>query len=206
MARSVSPERLVVIPHGANTREHPLPPPSDQAVLLFGRLEPYKGVPVLLEAMKIVWNDRPGVKLLVSGKGPESRWLEPDPRIEASIGYVPEAMLESLFGRASLVVLPYTEASQSGVGLRALGRGVPVVVTDVGSLPDLALDPTFVVRAGDPSSLAAGLLRHLDHGPELRNRVLRFVRDYFSWDVVARETLRTYESVIASRTPELRQS
>jgi len=200
MAETVNPERIVVIPHGTTPREDPLSPPAERAVLLFGRLEPYKGIQVLLEAMKIVWQQRPEVKLLVSGKGPESRYLRSDPRVEVSLGYIPEAMVESWFVRASLVVLPYTEGSQSGVGLQALARGLPVVVTDVGSLPDLALDSTFVVRPGDPSSLADGLLHHLDHGRDLRDEVLRFARDRFSWDVVAQKSLRVYESIIGNGT------
>src|SRR5437763_7038359 len=206
MAQLTSRQPILVIPHGASSRATPLAPPSKRAVLLFGRLEPYKGIPILLEAMNIVWEQRPDVKLRVFGKGPERRHLTPDPRLEASTEYVPEANLESLFSRASLVVLPYTDGSQSGVGLQALACGVPVILADVGALPDLAVNPTFVVRPGDPSSLAAGLLRHLDHGRAMRDEVLLFVRQHLSWDVVARKTLRAYESVISEKARELRSS
>jgi glycosyltransferase involved in cell wall biosynthesis len=199
MAETVTPDRIVTIPHGTTPRETPLPRPVEPAILLFGRLEPYKGIPVLLEAMKIVWKQRPETRLLVGGKGPERRYLTSDPRIEASLDYIPEAMVESWFERATLVVLPYTEGSQSGVGLQALARGVPVVVTEVGSLPDLALDPSFVVRPGDPSSLAEGLLRHLDHDRSHREGALALARERFSWDSVARKTIRAYERVLSEQ-------
>lgn len=199
MAQTVSRDRIVTIPHGTTPAARPLRPPAEPAVLLFGRLEAYKGIPVLVEAMKLVWQQRPETKLLVGGKGPERRHLPSDRRIEASNDYIPEGMVESWFERASVVVLPYTEGSQSGVGLQALARGVPVLVTDVGSLPDLALDSSLVVRPGDPVSLAEGLLRHLDQSDEQREAVLRLARERFSWDSVARKTIDEYRRVMSER-------
>ncbi len=196
LPRSVARDRIAVIPHGIEPRPEPDPPPLDRAVLLYGRLAKYKGLDVLLEAMELVWRQRPDVKLLVYGKGPEAQKLPDDPRIEASIGYVPEAMEDAMFARASIVVLPYIGGSQSGVGVQALARGIPVVVTDVGSLPELALNDSFLVPPKDSDQLAAALIRHLDHGSELRNAVLRFVRSRFSWDVVASRSLKLYAEVL----------
>jgi glycosyltransferase involved in cell wall biosynthesis len=194
--RSVARDRIAVIPHGMEPHREPVPPPLDRTILLYGRLAKYKGLDVLLEAMEIVWRERSDVRLLVYGKGPEAERLPDDPRIEASIGYVPEAMEDWMFARASLVVLPYIGGSQSGVGVRSLARGIPTVVTDVGSLPELALDESFLVPARDPQRLATALLRHLDHGPELRSAVLRFARSRFSWDVVSSLSLELYEDVL----------
>ena len=61
--------RIVVIPHGTTARPAPLPPPEAPTVLLFGRLEAYKGVEVLVEAMRILWRHRPEVRLIVAGTG-----------------------------------------------------------------------------------------------------------------------------------------
>ena len=52
------------------------------------------------------------------------------------------------------MALPYTQASQSGVGVLAIAAGVPVVVSDLGALPELAYDPSFVFEAGNPRALA----------------------------------------------------
>lgn len=196
MSRSVARDRIAVIPHGTEPHQEPDPPPLDRAVLLYGRLVEYKGLDVLLDAMEIIWRQRPDVRLLVYGKGPEARKLPDDPRIEASIGYLPDAMEDWMFARASLVALPYIDASQSGVGVQSLARGIPTVVTDVGSLPELALDESFLVPPRDPERLAAALLRHLDHGPELRDEVLRFARSRFSWDVVSSSCLDLYAEVL----------
>ena len=149
--------------------------------------------------MELVWQRRADVRLVVAGQGPEAALLRDDPRIDTRLGYLPEDALDEEFARCSLVVLPYVQASQSGVGLLALARGIPALVTRVGSLPDLALDSSFVVPPRDPAGLAEAILRHLDHDERLRAAVLAHARKTFAWDVVARESLALYESVLAER-------
>ena len=189
-----------VLPHGAVVRETPLPAPSTPTVLLFGRLEYYKGVRVLLAAMNIVWEQRPEALLLVAGKGPELAAVPRHPRIEVVPGYVPETEVEALLARASLVVLPYLEASQSGVGSIAVGLGVPVVVSDAGGLSELASDPSFVAPAGEAQALADALLRHLDDGEAVRAEVLARARREIGWDSVAARAVEIYDELPALRT------
>jgi glycosyltransferase involved in cell wall biosynthesis len=69
-------------------------------------------------------------------------------------------------------------------------------VSDVGALRDIALDETFVVRPGDPDALAHAILRHLEHGPALRQAVLDFARERISWDTCARLSLELYRSIL----------
>ena len=114
-----------------------------------------------------------------------ARLVPDDPRISLISRYISENEVEGLFAGASLVVLPYTQASQSGVGLLAIARGVPVVVSDLGALPELAYDDSFVVEAGNARMLSATILRHLDDGAEVRDAVLRHAQDRFSWDRAA---------------------
>jgi glycosyltransferase involved in cell wall biosynthesis len=190
--------RAVVIPHGLSPASSPLPPPASPAVLLFGRLEPYKGITTLVEAMSTVWSQRPEVRLIVAGTGPAGNQVPSDLRIERRDGYIPEEEIPNLFASASLVVLPYTQASHTGVGALAVAAGVPVVVSEAGSLPDLAIDPSFVVRTGDPAALAAAILRHIDDDYATRSLVLDTARRTRSWRVVAARHRELYEAVICS--------
>ena len=80
-----------------------------------------------------------------------------------------------------MLVLPYTQASQSGVGLLAIAAGLPVVVSDLGGLPELAYEPSFVAEAGGPDTLAETIRRHIDDGADVRREVLRHARERFSW-------------------------
>ena len=204
LAPKVDRRRIVVIPHGLWARSKPLACPGSPTVLLFGRLEQYKGVEVLVEAMQLVWNRRPEVRLVVAGAGEAARLVPDDPRITLVARYISESEVDKLLAEASLVALPYTQASQSGVGLLAIAAGVPAVVSDLGSLPDIAYEPTFVFEAGNPYALAQAIERHLDDGDDVRAAVLRHAQSRFSWPQAARMTSELYRELLASTTPLVR--
>src|SRR5579884_2360671 len=188
--------RAAVIPHGVSPRPKPLSPPGEPSVLLFGRLVQYKGVEVLAEAMRHVWSERPDAKLTVAGEGPAARLVPDDPRVTLRSGYVPEREVEHLLAAAALVVLPYTQASQSGVGVLAIASGVPVVVSDVGALPELTHDSSYVVRAGDARALAEAIVRHLDDDIATRRAVLQHAEANFSWGHAAKLTTQLYRELL----------
>ena len=192
---------MVVIPHGVWPRSEPLAPPQSPSVLLFGRLEEYKGVEVLVAAMGLVWERRPEVKLVVAGAGAAARHVPDKPRVSLIARYISEREVDALLAQASLVALPYTQASQSGVGTLAIAAGVPVVVSDLGALPQLAHEPSFVFEAGNPRALAETIVRRLDHGPEVRSAVLRHAQTHFSWDYAAQLTTELYRELVAQVTP-----
>jgi glycosyltransferase involved in cell wall biosynthesis len=196
LAPIVGRARIVVIPHGVSPRSEALPRPKSLSVLLFGRLEQYKGVEVLVEAMRLVWRQRPEVRLVVAGAGEAAALVPDDRRISLVARYISEQEVETLLAEASLVVLPYTQASQSGVGLLAIAAGVPVVVSDLGALPELAYDPSFVFEAGNPGALAETIVRHLDDGAEVRSAVLRHAQSHFSWDHAAQLSTELYRELI----------
>jgi len=190
---------VAVVPLGITVAERPLPNPARPSILLFGRLQRYKGVSVLLEAMNLVWRSRPDVLLRIAGEGPEAARVPADERIDFRAGYVPEADVESLLAETTVAVLPYVQASQSGVGSLALSYGVPTIVSDVGSLRELAVDDTYVVPPGDPEALARAILAHVDDDESSRNAALEFARSRLSWDACAPRLLQLYADRIVGR-------
>src|SRR5690242_14605560 len=88
-------------------------------ILFFGRMMAYKGLGLLIEASDRVQAAYPGVRFIVAGRGPDlARWrldLECRPWFEVRDRYIPDHELAQLFLDADIVVLPYIEASQSGV-------------------------------------------------------------------------------------------
>ena len=189
-----------VVPHGIRVDDKPLPIPATACLLLFGRLLPYKGLGVLMEAMQMIWEVRPDVRLVVAGTGPSEEEVAVHQNIETHFRYISEQELPSFFERASLVVAPYIEASQSGVVSLALGRGIPVVVSDAGALPDLALSSESVARAGDSRSLASAILQLLGHSADTRRQVLEMARSRFSWAATAEAVTPFYEAFASNRT------
>lgn len=190
---------VVVIPHGARVATAPLPRPDAPVVLLFGRLEPYKGARVLMEAMRLLWQRMPDARLWVVGSGPEAEVFAGDPRVWLREGYLPEADVETMFRGARVAVLPYTQASATGVGALTVARGIPTVVTRVGALPDIVHDDRLVVPPGDPAALAAALELALHGDARLRASILEHARRRASYDVVAERHLALYRAVVAPR-------
>jgi glycosyltransferase involved in cell wall biosynthesis len=188
-------QRAAVIAHGLHIAPRPLEPPPRPTVGFFGRLAPYKGLEVLARAMPCVWTERPEVHLRVRGSG-ESTLPLADSRVTVEREYLPESELWRFFASISLAALPYTQASQSGVGSVAAGYGVPAIVTALGGLADLALDQSYVVHPGDEQALARAILAHIDDGAEVRERILREVAAPRSWDAVAVQSIELYESVV----------
>lgn len=187
-------QRSVVIAHGLTVADVPLPVPETPAVGLFGRMEAYKGLDVLATAMPLVWERRPDVQVRVAGSGPMGFGLI-DPRVELIHRYVSEAELADLHRRTSLLVLPYIEASQSGAGSVAIGSGIPIVASDLGGLPDLVLDGSYLVPPSEPDQLAAAILAHVDDGPDVRMRVLEELGRPRSWAAGARASVDVYEQL-----------
>lgn len=190
---------VAVLNHGTEVKATPAVRPAELVVLLLGRLERYKGISVLQDAMTRVWAVRPEVRLVIAGEGPAAAEVLTDPRITTRLGYIAEADIEPLLTQASLVALPYVQASQSGIGLRAIGEGVPCVVSNVGSLADLVHDRSLVVPAGDAFSLAEAILRHIDHDHGFRELLLEHARAHFDWTTISLRALELYSEVLSTK-------
>jgi glycosyltransferase involved in cell wall biosynthesis len=103
--------------------------------------------------------------------------------------YVGNEEVEAFFVASDLVILPYISATQSGIVQIAIAFDRPVVVTEVGGLPE-AVSPGktgFVVPPKDPSALAAAVIRFFEEG--WAPRMAPFFAEEkkrFSWEAMAR--------------------
>jgi len=176
-----------VVPHGAEMAGSPAPIPRERRLLVFGRLVSYKGVDTALEAFARLPEELSDVELIVAGRGPLARLGVGQRNVEVRGEYIPDSELDSLLRGARLVLLPYKDATQSGVGLHAVERGVPCVVSAVGGLPELVEDvrPSLVVAPEDPRGLAESIAANIDHDEELRRAIYEHAATHFAWPVVA---------------------
>jgi glycosyltransferase involved in cell wall biosynthesis len=194
---------IVVVPHGAEAS--PCPAPGDpRTVLFFGRLSYYKGLDVLLDAMQLVWERVPDARLMVAGEGdwPGHPALQ-DRRVEVRREHVPEDEVGALFCRAGCVVLPYRQASQSGVGSLARRFGRAMIVTQVGGLPELVTDATGrVVPPESPALLAdtlVDLMRAEGSLDAMGRAASRQLEAEATWTRVAELTIEAYERHLLCR-------
>jgi glycosyltransferase involved in cell wall biosynthesis len=142
-----------------------LPRRAGLELLFYGFVRPYKGVDVLLQAVAAlperdlfltiageVWGGSLDLAAAVQAAGLAER-VELRPR------YHTEQESAELFARADAVVLPYRDASASGVVALAYHYDRPVIVTRVGGLPDVveAGASGFIVPPDDPAALAQAI-------------------------------------------------
>jgi glycosyltransferase involved in cell wall biosynthesis len=126
-------------------------------LICVGRLLPYKGMDVFVQALRIVADRGEPVPAVIGGEG-----VGPDlvggtvEGLEILPGKVSDETFGSLVERCSAVVLPYRNATQSGVLAHAFVVGRPVIATTVGSFPEYVVDGQngYLVAPGDPEALA----------------------------------------------------
>lgn len=176
-----------VVPHGATMAPAPAPVPAERQLLVFGRLFAYKGVDTALAALRALPSHMSDVKLVVAGRGPLAKVASGQKGVEVRDEYIDEEEVDSLLRSSRIVLLPYKDATQSGVGLQALARGIPCVVSSAGGLPELVEEAasTLVVPPGDAERLAEAIVEHIDHDEALRWRIYRHAEHNFAWTVVA---------------------
>lgn len=182
---------VAVVPHGAIIQQAPSPIPRERQLLVFGRLFAYKGVDTALAAFAVLPSELADATLVVAGRGPLAETARGQPNVELREGYVTDAEVDRLLDDARLVLLPYKDATQSGVGLLAVARGIPCIVSAAGGLPELvrAASPSLVVPPDDPRRLADAIAANVDHEEQLREAVHRHAREHFAWPVVAQRLL-----------------
>lgn len=156
------------------------PTAGPRRLLFFGLVRPYKGLDVLLAALRGV----PQARLTVAGEF----WGDALPdaqrsghalgeRLELRPGFVPDEALPGLFATHDAVVLPYRCATASQNARLAHAYGLPVVATRVGSFVDDVRDGVdgLLVPPDDAEALAAALrsLAHPDCWQRLREGARR---------------------------------
>ncbi len=179
---------------------------NDKVVLVFGAIRPYKGVATAIRAIAAVREIVPEAKLLIAGKLWED-WapyqqlitrLGMEDAVASHLHYIPAAEVHRFFAAADLALLPYRHFdSQSGVGSSAMAFGTPLIVSDVGGLPDLVPDRRCVVTPGDPKALAAAVTAILTT-PSLLAEItagMAGLREHFSWARIAAQTMDVYRDV-----------
>lgn len=161
--------RIHVIPHIAIGRgagpsdlgDGPEPSPAGELrALFFGRIWPYKGLEHFIRAQPAVSARIPDARFVIAGRGEDFQkyrdMIEDPSAFEIHNRWIEDGERHQLFASAGVVVLPYIEATQSGVIPIAYAHARPVVATRTGGLPDIVDDGVtgLLVPPGDHAALA----------------------------------------------------
>lgn len=183
---------------------------QEHLLLFFGRIWEYKGLEYLIRAEPLISARVPDVRIMIAGQGEDfsryERMMVHPERFIVHNEFISEQSTAEYFRRASVVVLPYIEASQSGVIPLAYSAGKPVVATSVGGLPEMVEHGRtgYVVNPRDPEQLADALVRLLldstmrrQMGVNAKNKI----ELECSPETIALKTVEVYRRAVA-RTPQ----
>jgi len=110
-------------------------------------------------------------------------------------------MVSELFQKASVVVLPYIDGSQTGIIPIAYAFKKPVIVTNVGSIPEVVDDGKtgYIVPPRNEKKLAEAIidiLRDEHKRKQMGENAYKKMKEELSWDKIAEKTIRVYEEII----------
>ncbi|MCA9423212.1 MAG: glycosyltransferase family 4 protein, partial [Nitrospira sp.] len=201
--------KIHVVPHGVITRYGGSSGKvsTGSNVLLFGTIDKWKGVEFLVQAEPLVREKLPDLQVKIAGGCRDITYYtsltSKDQHVEMILRKQSPEEVNWLFEWADIIVLPYIEASQSGVLNLALNYCLPPVVTDVGALPDVVSNGRngLIVEPENSSALAEAILRLLTDEELRANVVQNLSKDkagIHSRNSIAAQTLKVYRNTVST--------
>lgn len=184
--------------------------PFGHFILSLRRLDPTKGIHILIKAFYRIQRRYPRLQLVIAGDGPERTKLEAlvsslglDDRAHF-LGTVSLSRGMSLLKGADLTAVPSLSEAGGLVNVEAQAAGCPVVASDVGGIPEYVSDGEsgLLFASGDDEALAVKISTLLDDAA-LREKLIKggFLHsEKFSWKELAPQYLKLYRACIAERS------
>jgi glycosyltransferase involved in cell wall biosynthesis len=172
---------------------------EELVVLFFGFIRKYKGLDILLDAMKGIQNSKfKNIKLLIAGEfydDPKMYNQQIDrlgirENLILHTDFIPDSEVKNYLCAADVVIQPYRNATQSGVTPLAYHFEVPLIVTNVGGLPAMVPDNKVgLVAEPNADSLAEKILEYFEKGEMYFLPHLLEEKKKFSWTKIVESIL-----------------
>ena len=179
-------------------------PAEGRIVLFFGFIRKYKGLDIVLKAMKIVAEKSPGIQLLVAGEFYEDKKqydeliakLHLNNQLIMRTNFIADSEVKYYLCAADVVVQPYRSATQSGVTPLAYHFEKPMIVTNVGSLPSMVPH----MRAGlvaepNEEAIAEAIEQYFQLGENYFIPHLRNEKEKYSWSRMTESILKLADDI-----------
>ena len=170
---------------------------SIPVILHIGRVVPYKGIDILIDAVKIIQKTQP-VHLIVAGGGDAYFSFEEIDSYEFLNYSVTNEEMIDLIKNSTVVVCSYRSASQSGIPMTAFAFNKPVIASNVGGFSEVIehkINGILVDKIEAPAFAEA--IGNLISNKELRDKmdvnISNFQKGEFSWSNIAKSTLNFYK-------------
>ncbi|MFZ9331538.1 MAG: glycosyltransferase [Chitinophagaceae bacterium] len=164
--------------------------PNIKLVLFFGFIREYKGLDLLLDAMDTDDVKKQSIQLIVAGEFYQNKDVYLDQINQKGISsqvriiddFIPDDMVRYYCCAADVIVQPYKKATQSGVTPLAYHFEVPMIVTNVGGLPEMVKDgESGLVCEPNSQSIAEHISEFFNKGVDYFLPGLKAEKEKFSW-------------------------
>ena len=185
---------------------------NSTVILFFGIIQAYKGFDTLTRSIDLL-GENSNLEILVAGRVSKEYKKEFESLVSKTgnknytylLKYVSEEEVEQCFTAADVTVLPYKEASQSGVLFMSYTYGVPVIAPDLGGFSEDIL-PTktgYLFEPNNPASLAATILQFKkdwsNAGSPEKQFIMDFAHNNYSWDASCKKMVEVYRMTELSK-------
>lgn len=176
--------------------------PGEKYLLFFGFIRDYKGLDLLLEAMSDPRIHEQGIRLIVAGEyyANEEKYkqiinrLQVRSRLELFTHFIPDSEIGHYFNACDCVVQPYKTATQSGVTQIAYHFEKPMIVTNVGGLPEIVPHGEVgLVCEVDPRAIADAILEFYSGDINRFAQAIKLRQREYSWETMINNVLTLVE-------------
>lgn len=229
----ISPAKVEVVYPGVNPRHfypgrnvtirNKIKCHKDDTVLLYvGRIEPVKGLSVVIDALRLIKENSPflseKVKLLIIGGGEKDKEFSANEEVSRMkreidrhglkdkvifLGSVDHYHLRKYYSAADALVVPSLYESFGLVTVEALACGTPVLVSQIGEMKSIVREGKngYSFRPDDPASLWQSIEELSNHGNGLWSRasIREDIVQRFSWDNMAGQTREIFKELVQKR-------
>ena len=190
---------------------------GDTVFLSVGAIRPYKGHLNLIKTFGSIATT--GQRLIIAGNANNAAYrqqlheevarqlvINPDCQIDLQLKMIPDGELQILFNASDICVLPFANILNSGSLLMAMSFGMPVVASNLGSIPEVAIAESSVlfspnVREAPHNALAKALTEAADKfggGDRIARRktLIDRVREDYAWSHFGKAAVGLYERLL----------
>lgn len=197
--RGISQNDITVIPHAGfdfyvRSKAYIVKSTRKQ-LLFFGRIDRYKGIKVLLDAMPTILQSYPDLLLTIAGNGDMSEYANGIESMKHNIHvmnrWIKDEEVAEIVEPVDVVILPYTHATQSGVIPLAYAFSKPVIATKVGGLDEQVIEGEtgYIVPPHNPQAIADAVIRiyaEIDKPYTMGQKAHQYMAENLTWESSAK--------------------
>ena len=191
-------------PYSKETAKNKLNIKCKKVILFFGFIRDYKGLDTLIKANRYLKRDLNDYNIIICGEcyGNKKKYMDmiskfsSDNEIKWIDQYLTEDLSAMYFAAADTVVLPYKNASQSGVIPLAYSYETPVIASDIRGIREMIENSKtgFLFERNNEKDLSDTIIKFYESDINYKMNIIKF-REQFSWEYFTKEIFNLYKEL-----------